>query len=152
MDERTGEDIKEIVLPPSLLYHRPKNTRLRGALGEGRGESGGEGRGKSGGDSEGWADKARFFWRAKKRKRFAESLVGALGASSVSVYMADVTDPTDWPRADFGQLDRLLRCTVCYDFFAAPVILTSCSHSCTSLGSAGGPGPLGLLSKGRWAC
>ena len=73
--------------------------------------------------------------------------------------MADVTDPTDWPRADFGQLDRLLRCTVCYDFFAAPVILTSCSHSCTSLGllskgrwAAVRPGPLGLLSKGRWAC
>lgn len=44
--------------------------------------------------------------------------------------MAD-GEPEDWPAQPEGlrQLDRALRCAVCYDLYTGPVVLP-CSHSC----------------------
>jgi len=48
----------------------------------------------------------------------------------------DVTDPSDWPTASGAQLDQLMRCTICRDFFGAPVMFVGCSHTCTYQGWA----------------
>ena len=47
----------------------------------------------------------------------------------------DIADSTDWlgtPLSKFADVDSLLRCQVCKDFFTTPMI-TSCSHTFCSL-------------------
>ncbi|KIJ69652.1 hypothetical protein HYDPIDRAFT_79970 [Hydnomerulius pinastri MD-312] len=45
---------------------------------------------------------------------------------------ADISDPTDFPARDLCQLDTSLRCTICTEFYDAPVIL-ACGHCFCSL-------------------
>ncbi|KAI6009383.1 hypothetical protein F5J12DRAFT_823205 [Pisolithus orientalis] len=45
---------------------------------------------------------------------------------------ADISDPTDFPTNELRQLDASLRCTICGEFYDAPVIL-ACGHCFCSL-------------------
>ncbi|KAF8842496.1 hypothetical protein BDN67DRAFT_989054 [Paxillus ammoniavirescens] len=45
---------------------------------------------------------------------------------------ADIPDPTDFPTTDLRQLDANLRCTICSEFYDAPITL-ACGHCFCSL-------------------
>ncbi|GJJ12250.1 hypothetical protein Clacol_006491 [Clathrus columnatus] len=47
--------------------------------------------------------------------------------------LADVTDPSDFPLEVLKKLDSTFRCTICKEFFEAPVLLTQCGHTFCSL-------------------
>ena len=44
----------------------------------------------------------------------------------------DISEPSDWPQPEYQDLDRATRCSICKDFYEAPVI-TKCSHTFCSL-------------------
>ncbi|ESZ95197.1 hypothetical protein SBOR_4428 [Sclerotinia borealis F-4128] len=68
----------------------------------------------------------------KSTKTFIEEAMDINGPKD---NLFDVADSTDWlntPLAKFADVDSLLRCQVCKDFFTTPMI-TSCSHTFCSL-------------------
>ncbi|KAG6328155.1 hypothetical protein ID866_10934 [Astraeus odoratus] len=50
----------------------------------------------------------------------------------LTLLAADIPDPTDFPTNELRQLDASLRCTICSEFYDAPVTL-SCGHCFCSL-------------------
>eukprot|EP01135_Chromosphaera_perkinsii_P005848 Nk52_evm8s368 gene=Nk52_evmTU8s368 len=46
---------------------------------------------------------------------------------------AEVTEPTDFKDARFQEIDRELRCGICFEFCKTAMMLTSCSHNFCSL-------------------
>ncbi|CAG8545953.1 1231_t:CDS:2 [Paraglomus occultum] len=44
----------------------------------------------------------------------------------------DISEPSDWPQPEYQDFDRATRCSICKDFYNAPVI-TKCSHTFCSL-------------------
>lgn len=157
---RAGEDIKEIVLPPSLLYHRPKNTRLRG-IGRGRGvvwedwvEGEGEGRRESG------VGLTKTHFLARKKAQTLRCVAGRCAGCVLSAGLHGGRDGPDglaagglWPAGPSPALHRLLRL---FRGARHPHLLLPQLYVVGQRGwaRAAGPfeqGPLGLLSKGRWA-
>lgn len=44
---------------------------------------------------------------------------------------AELTDPSDWGEfVDLREFDRLLRCTICYEYFTTAMDIQGCSHTC----------------------
>ncbi|PJF16931.1 hypothetical protein PSACC_03263 [Paramicrosporidium saccamoebae] len=43
----------------------------------------------------------------------------------------EVTDASDWPKAELREFERKLRCPICQDFYRAAMMLRGCSHNCT---------------------
>ena len=44
-----------------------------------------------------------------------------------------IDDPSDWPVEELRKLDSDLRCTICSEYFDAPVLLSKCGHSFCSI-------------------
>lgn len=59
---------------------------------------------------------------------------------------ADISDPTDFPTNELRQLDSSLRCTICSEFYDAPVTL-GCGHCFCSLVRSTDPDATGELTK-----
>lgn len=47
--------------------------------------------------------------------------------------LGEITDPSDFSLESLRKLDSTFRCTICKEFFEAPVSLTQCGHSFCSL-------------------
>lgn len=43
------------------------------------------------------------------------------------------TDPSDWSFGPLKELDALLRCSICFEYFTTAMILSNCSHTYCSL-------------------
>ncbi|KAF7903654.1 uncharacterized protein EAF01_006703 [Botrytis porri] len=68
----------------------------------------------------------------KSTKTFIEEAMNIRGPKDDSFDIADSTDWLGTPLSKFADVDSLLRCQVCKDFFTTPMI-TSCSHTFCSL-------------------
>ncbi|TGO23489.1 hypothetical protein BPAE_0130g00070 [Botrytis paeoniae] len=68
----------------------------------------------------------------KSTKSFIEEAMNHRGPKDDSFDIADSTDWLGTPLSKFADVDSLLRCQVCKDFFTTPMI-TSCSHTFCSL-------------------
>ncbi|KAL5515408.1 hypothetical protein EMCRGX_G000568 [Ephydatia muelleri] len=43
------------------------------------------------------------------------------------------TDPSDWSFGPLRELDALLRCSICFEYFRTAMTLPACSHTYCSL-------------------
>ncbi|THV45252.1 hypothetical protein BGAL_0511g00060 [Botrytis galanthina] len=68
----------------------------------------------------------------KSTKTLIEEAMNIRGPKDDSFDIADSTDWLGTPLSKFADVDSLLRCQVCKDFFTTPMI-TSCSHTFCSL-------------------
>lgn len=68
----------------------------------------------------------------KSTKTLIEEAMNIRGPKDDSFEIADSTDWLNTPLAQLADVDSLLRCQVCKDFFTTPMI-TSCSHTFCSL-------------------
>ncbi|KAF7947542.1 hypothetical protein EAE96_008628 [Botrytis aclada] len=68
----------------------------------------------------------------KSTRTFIEEAMNIRGPKDDSFDIADSTDWLGTPLSKFADVDSLLRCQVCKDFFTTPMI-TSCSHTFCSL-------------------
>ncbi|CAD6448748.1 7636299b-5a21-4a8c-93aa-7f2d6bd87c5e [Sclerotinia trifoliorum] len=68
----------------------------------------------------------------KSTKTLIEEAMNMRGTKDDSFDIADSTDWLGTPLSQFADVDSLLRCQVCKDFFTTPMI-TSCSHTFCSL-------------------
>ncbi|KAI9205739.1 uncharacterized protein BJ171DRAFT_499513 [Polychytrium aggregatum] len=52
-------------------------------------------------------------------------------AAAAAMNEADITFPSDWPQRfrQFQEIDQLLRCGICSEFFDTPMMLLGCSHN-----------------------